>query len=789
MNNRPTGRDKKIGGTSRGVGRIGGGLGSGRVGRRDGYASRGQHLGKASGGSGEYLYRSPGQTASGAGRSGRGAGFIAVIIGIVILLIGGGGFGISSLFGDSGTQIYNSSTYHGVASAFSSGWSAEANDGKIDRTVADGAREKRTALVGSGKDTVTVMVYMCGTDLESKSGMASSDLSEMSKADISDKVNLIVYTGGASSWKNEMISSSRNQIYQVKSGGVKCLVKDDGNGPMTEPTTLSRFIKYSAENFPATRNILILWDHGGGSIAGFGYDEKNASAGSMTLSSIDMALSDAAVTFDLIGFDACLMATYENALMLEKYADYLIASEETEPGIGWYYTDWLTHLSNNSSYPTIDLGRQIADDFVKDCSERCPGQKATLSLVDLAELSSSRASFNAFATETASMCRGEEYAKVSSARGGARSFALSSKKDMVDLAHLCYRMGTDASDAMARAVVGAVKYNRVSANMANSYGLSVYFPYQKISGVEGAIREYEELGIDSDYTNAIRCFASIEAAGRSSYEDAAFPADIFSESYQAGGVMPLDGISDIIGSFLFGSGDPASGDYSFFSLDLDKDALSRYIADNLLDPSRLVWEKEKNQYVLSLTEDEWSIVNDLELNVFYDDGEGYIDLGLDNVFEFNENGDLIGEFDGTWLALDSYTVPYYHERSDRDNGETNITGYIPILLNGERAELLISFDKTAPDGYISGARRIYEKGETDTVAKSEAELLTGDSIEFICDYYSYGGDYIDSYVIASITYTGNHTLSNAYLPERENAHATYVFTDIYGAEHWTREIP
>ncbi|MCR5235609.1 MAG: hypothetical protein K6E34_00220 [Lachnospiraceae bacterium] len=36
--------------------------------------------------------------------------------------------------------------------------------------------------------------------------------------------------------------------------------------------------------------------------------------------------------FDFIGFDACLMATVETAYMLSPYADYMIASEEFEPG-------------------------------------------------------------------------------------------------------------------------------------------------------------------------------------------------------------------------------------------------------------------------------------------------------------------------------------------------------------------------------------------------------------------------------------------------------------------------
>ena len=107
----------------------------------------------------------------------------------------------------------------------------------------------------------------------------------------------------------------------------------------------------------------------------------------MSLAGINTALKNAGVKFDFIGFDACLMATVETALMLDEYADYMIASEETEPGIGWYYTNWLTKLSANTSMPTLEIGKNIVDDFVTTCASQCRGQSATLSVVDLAELS------------------------------------------------------------------------------------------------------------------------------------------------------------------------------------------------------------------------------------------------------------------------------------------------------------------------------------------------------------------------------------------------------------------
>ena len=205
---------------------------------------------------------------------------------------------------------------------------------QLDTSVDPSARQKFTSIVGQGADMVTVMVYLCGTDLESRSGMGTADLQEMASATISDNVRVIVYTGGCKKWKNNLVSSRVNQIYQIKGGGAKLLEDNMGQASMSDPATLTTFIKYCNENFPANRNELILWDHGSGSLSGYAYDEKYPQSGSMSLSGIKKAIADSGVKFDFVGFDACLMATVETALMLSDYSDYMIASEETEPGVG-----------------------------------------------------------------------------------------------------------------------------------------------------------------------------------------------------------------------------------------------------------------------------------------------------------------------------------------------------------------------------------------------------------------------------------------------------------------------
>ncbi|MBQ6427941.1 MAG: peptidase C11, partial [Oscillospiraceae bacterium] len=124
------------------------------------------------------------------------------------------------------------------------------------------------------------MVYMCGTDLESQYGMGTADLKEMVSASISSNINLIVYTGGCKKWRVNGISNTNNQIWQIKNGQLHQLESNAGTGAMTDPKTLTSFIQFCKTNFPANRNMLIFWDHGGGSLSGYGYDERNTRSGS-----------------------------------------------------------------------------------------------------------------------------------------------------------------------------------------------------------------------------------------------------------------------------------------------------------------------------------------------------------------------------------------------------------------------------------------------------------------------------------------------------------------------------
>ena len=286
-----------------------------------------------------------------------------------------------------------------------------------------------------------------------------------------------------------------------------------------------------------------------------------------------------------------------------------------------------------------------------------------------------------------------------------------------------------------------------------------------------AVSAYKQIGMDDEYTRCIQEFASLETGGQVSAGgnttstsspvgsllgtllDGALSGGTTSGScsYASGSASggSADLIAQMLGGLLSGDGSSVGMDKSsldFFSQkSMSNEDMADYLADHYFDSSKLVWTMEGGNYKLKLAEDQWDLITGLDLNVFYDDGEGFIDLGLDNTYSFDREGNLIGDFDHTWLSINHQPVAYYHTDTTEDGENYTITGYVPALLNENRVELILVFDNEHPNGYIAGARDVYLKGETETVAKNLTEVKKGDAVIFLCDYYSYDGVYQDSY--------------------------------------------
>ena len=266
------------------------------------------------------------------------------------------------------------------------------------------------AQAEEGAPVRTVMLFCCGSDLESYNGFATENLIQAMRSEYNGNLNFIVITGGADQWQmpSEYLSGATkinpryNQIWKLegKKGtaehGKMTLLESKGlsgfsGAYMSDHLLLSAFIDYCYDNYPADIYDLILWDHGAGPVYGFSYDER--SYDTISLSETVEALSATKLylngkKFDFIDFDVCLMCSVEIIEALTAFTDVLIASPEEEPGGGQYYTGWLDAVKEDPSIGAFDIGRIITDDFIEFYKEYSDGYPTIMTVVDIANFNS-----------------------------------------------------------------------------------------------------------------------------------------------------------------------------------------------------------------------------------------------------------------------------------------------------------------------------------------------------------------------------------------------------------------
>lgn len=84
--------------------------------------------------------------------------------------------------------------------------------------------------------------------------------------------------------------------------------------------------------------------------------------------------------FDLIGFDACLLGSWEVASSLDQHARYLLASEELEPGHGW---DHSAVAVLQGGVDAEALGSALMEGFAQQARDEGTFARVTLALTRL----------------------------------------------------------------------------------------------------------------------------------------------------------------------------------------------------------------------------------------------------------------------------------------------------------------------------------------------------------------------------------------------------------------------
>ena len=405
-----------------------------------------------------------------------------------------------------------------------------------------------TVFSGCGKiggAEKTIFIYMCGSNLETKQGLAGKNIDEILSANIGNDINIVIETGGAQTWRSHDIDNSAIGRYEVKNGELK-LLDTLPQANMGEAQTLTDFLTWGQKEYKSDRNMLVLWDHGGGSAKGVCFDE-NYSFDSLSLTELKSALDAAKLNgkFDFITFDACLMATIEVVSVMKDYADYMIASEEIIPGGGMDYKAVCESFASDGESEAI--GKIICDAFMEKCKNTGKDIYSTLSLINLANAESLVEHFDECAAYMNRMSETENYfSRIIAAAKRCEKFGIENTFDgsanMVDLGDFfgeawdnhIIEGEDDIYLALLDAMDKAVPYTVNSGERSNR-GVSFYYP---ITYDKAEVEDYVALSVSAQYSEFLKNHycdvpeVPIEFTDKGSIsENGAFSISLTKESY------------------------------------------------------------------------------------------------------------------------------------------------------------------------------------------------------------------------------------------------------------------
>lgn len=525
----------------------------------------------------------------------------------------------------------------------------------------------------------TLLIYLNGSDLESREQIhaATDNLNEMKLANTSAAVNLLIETCGTKKWQTAGISDRDNQYWQIKNGEMS-LKKNVGNRGIADPKDLQQFIEWGITNFPAEKYSLILFDHGGGPVFGFGCDELHDNQ-SLPLSGVGTAVSAAVRTtgkkLELIGFDACVMAGVETAAILKSNANYLVASEELVPGHGWDYQAIFEKLSADSDMSGIELGKVICNSFYKKAQEAQTAPVVTMSVVDLNRITAVLANLKDIPgySDGLKSVTAKQLKQIAGARARSESYApdyphMAGLADLYDFAaKLKERYAVDTA-GLQTAVREAVVYNIHGQARNDSHGLSVFLFDRTMGDQPEIIRHYTENSGNPKYNKFVTVYAEKMFSGKA---------------------------NEIIGEVVLVDNVPRKG--------------------------------TDGSYSVQIRPEDFDIVSEATLLLGYrnpEDQKLFL-LGMDNIVAVDEkNATIKAQFSEKTLAIGECPVSIYW------NGQTDeetIDGVIPIIWNDRQAGLLVVKNKLANNVLPVGV--LYGTNQETNMPDRDARLpQTGDRI-------------------------------------------------------------
>lgn len=585
------------------------------------------------------------------------------------------------------------------------------------------------------QETWAVYWYLCGSDLESENGFATRDLAETLEVVLPGNVKVVVQTGGSEAWDNDLVDASA--LYRLERSGDEIGIVDKvGRSSMGAPETLRDFLRFCEKNYPADRKVLILWDHGGGSGGGVCYDELHG-GDDLTFGELRAALEAVygdepdKKPFELIGIDACLMATLEMVGVCAPYAGYLVASEETEPGCGWKYDGWLAALSANTAMGAAELGRVLCDSYYEGCREHGLEKNVTLSVIDLARADDLNLAVSCLGALGISLVLDDPSAFYADFARGAKN-AENYSGGMVDLASLAAanaRLFPEAAEAVLEAVRESVVYQVKGPYRKNSNGVSVFLPSPKDAA---AYDRFEESALASGMRGILYLFEPLLRGGFSGAAEEFLQdvADFFAEKGEApdSPERPERPTSPWSSSTLAqGLNFPSLGRWDAAAMAAGLNFVET--AEMKLDDHPVEYvEQEGETYVrLSLGGEKAALLERVTfiLALCDEDGTPKVFLGEDSDLTTDwEKGRFQDNFRGVWGSIDGHLA----SMSVTSVTDAYTLYEVPILMRGKPYTLTVACDTDKEAFRMLTARPDVEGAPP---GKNERLLVEGDEITLV----------------------------------------------------------
>ena len=569
--------------------------------------------------------------------------------------------------------------------------------------------------------------YLCGSDLETKGGFATTDLSEMMEAELPENVTVVIQTGGASAWQNDQMDPAVLQRWVYDSQGLR-LAEELDSASMGDAQTLYEFLDFANTNYPADKVAVTFWNHGGGSVSGAAFDELYGND-SLDLSEMYQAFNEvwpadtANPALELVGFDTCLMATVDVAAVFRNFSRYLVASEEVEPGNGWLYSGWLGELAQNPGMDGAGLGIAICNTYYEGCQAVGTEGQTTLSVTDLTKLTPLLEAYESFGQEAFAAAAADPgfFAQLGRAAAQSENYGGNTREqgytNMVDLGHLARQTAwmLPSAQGVCDALADCVIYQVGGPYRSEATGLSCYYSY---SGDIDDFNGYANVGAGMAFK---RLFAY--------------------------------GLTGELGE---------GGEEYLASLNIRELPDVPTLAGTGWDGAPLDVNDEGTSF-LTLGPEAGDILAGIGFTLFYVDEENdrMMFLGTDNDMEADwDNGVFYDNFRGVWGAIDGHLV--YMELSF-EGDDYNLYS-VPILLNGEEYNLQVAYDFSGEEWSILGAAPGLD--ESGMAAKELRLLQAGDVITTIWQLSSFSGDDdFEMYAAEKLTVTADTAFGETELPD------------------------